>query len=229
MAIRRKVIPLHAAEWSSADEPRAVPAIAIFSTDPPARRRLEQLLRRELFLVMLPVTADSAAMLALIEENKIDVIVADLPSREELADWKDAGAAVIALVHEAEDTQTGIDAFSAGASAILPRTAAREEILAAIKTVTSGLAVLPHALLLKLLDPASVGDEVNESDGRARLTPRELEVLAAMADGASNKAIARKLSISFHTAKFHVGAIRTAAQKQWRRPRNSGWSCSELP
>jgi DNA-binding NarL/FixJ family response regulator len=41
----------------------------------------------------------------------------------------------------------------------------------------------------------------------ARLTPRELEVLAAMADGASNKAIARRLEISFHTAKFHVAAI----------------------
>jgi DNA-binding NarL/FixJ family response regulator len=40
-----------------------------------------------------------------------------------------------------------------------------------------------------------------------QLTPRELEVLAAMADGASNKAIARRLGISFHTAKFHVAAI----------------------
>src|SRR6516164_2890694 len=45
------------------------------------------------------------------------------------------------------------------------------------------------------------------SDGRARLTRRELEVLAAMADGASNKAIVRRLGISFHTAKFHVAAI----------------------
>ena len=43
----------------------------------------------------------------------------------------------------------------------------------------------------------------------ARLTPRELQVLAAMADGASNKAIARRLGISFHTAKFHVAAILT--------------------
>jgi len=42
---------------------------------------------------------------------------------------------------------------------------------------------------------------------RARLTRRELEVLVAMADGASNKAIARRLGISFHTAKFHVAAI----------------------
>jgi NAD(P)-dependent dehydrogenase (short-subunit alcohol dehydrogenase family) len=45
------------------------------------------------------------------------------------------------------------------------------------------------------------------SAGRAGLTRRELEALAAMADGASNKAIARRLGISFHTAKFHVAAI----------------------
>jgi DNA-binding CsgD family transcriptional regulator len=39
------------------------------------------------------------------------------------------------------------------------------------------------------------------------LTLREREVLAAMADGASNKVIARRLGISFHTAKFHVASI----------------------
>ena len=41
----------------------------------------------------------------------------------------------------------------------------------------------------------------------ATLTPRELEVLALMAEGASNKAIARRLGISVHTAKFHVGSL----------------------
>jgi DNA-binding CsgD family transcriptional regulator len=39
------------------------------------------------------------------------------------------------------------------------------------------------------------------------LTPRVLEVLALMAEGASNKAIARRLGISMHTAKFHVGSL----------------------
>jgi len=60
-----------------------------------------------------------------------------------------------------------------------------------------------------LLNGGSEADELPDSNDavRARLTPRELEVLAAMADGASNKAIARRLGISFHTAKFHVAAI----------------------
>jgi DNA-binding NarL/FixJ family response regulator len=68
--------------------------------------------------------------------------------------------------------------------------------------------------LLKVLDAhqvdALVTDVVPESPPNGDpLTPRELEVLAAMADGASNKAIARRLGISFHTAKFHVAAILT--------------------
>src|SRR5262249_23532937 len=39
------------------------------------------------------------------------------------------------------------------------------------------------------------------------LTPRQPHLLAVMAEGASNKAIARQLGISVHTAKFHVGSI----------------------
>lgn len=42
---------------------------------------------------------------------------------------------------------------------------------------------------------------------RFELTPREREVLALMAEGASNKAIAKQLGISVHTAKFHVGSL----------------------
>ena len=39
------------------------------------------------------------------------------------------------------------------------------------------------------------------------LTPRELEVLALLAQGDSNKAIARRLGISVHTVKFHIGSL----------------------
>jgi len=41
----------------------------------------------------------------------------------------------------------------------------------------------------------------------ALLTPRELEVLAALAEGMTNKAIARRLDISLHTVKFHVESL----------------------
>ena len=45
------------------------------------------------------------------------------------------------------------------------------------------------------------------SAGEFELTPRELDVLALLAEGASNKMIAQRLGISVHTAKFHVGSL----------------------
>jgi DNA-binding CsgD family transcriptional regulator len=45
------------------------------------------------------------------------------------------------------------------------------------------------------------------ADDDVPLTPREREVLALLAEGASNKVIARRLGISVHTAKFHVASL----------------------
>jgi DNA-binding CsgD family transcriptional regulator len=45
------------------------------------------------------------------------------------------------------------------------------------------------------------------ADAEIALTPRELEVLALLAEGASNKLIARRLGISAHTAKYHVASL----------------------
>jgi DNA-binding CsgD family transcriptional regulator len=49
-------------------------------------------------------------------------------------------------------------------------------------------------------DPRGMPDDI-------ALTQRELDVLALMAEGASNKMIARQLNISVHTVKFHVGSL----------------------
>jgi len=46
-----------------------------------------------------------------------------------------------------------------------------------------------------------------EPDADIALTARELEVLALLAEGASNKQIGRRLGISAHTAKFHVASL----------------------
>jgi len=46
-----------------------------------------------------------------------------------------------------------------------------------------------------------------EPDAEIALTARELEVLALLAEGASNKLIARRLGISTHTAKYHVASL----------------------
>jgi len=185
-------------------------AIAIFSADSALRRSLEQLLRANPTITVVGVADDPAAALPLIEQDQIDIILADSPSGEQLAIWRSQHdeTAFIILVDGA-DAESSLDALYAGARAILPRSAGGDEIATAITAVTSGLVVLPRAFLPMLLDGAPLVDNLvdDNNEGHASLTPRELEVLAAMADGASNKAIARRLGISFHTAKFHVGAI----------------------
>ena len=185
-------------------------AIAIFSADPAMRRSLEQLLREDSTFSIVGVVDDPAAISLLIDQNHVNVILADEPLRERLADWRlrHNQTAFLVFVDRA-DEEDSLDALYAGARAILPRTAKPDEIFTAIKAVTKGLTVLPSELLPTLLSGASL-DLLDDNDAdRARLTPRELEVLAAMADGVSNKAIARRLGISFHTAKFHVAAILT--------------------
>ncbi len=56
-------------------------------------------------------------------------------------------------------------------------------------------------------DAALVATEEPMRDTELTLTPRELDVLALIAEGASNKAIARRLAISVHTVKFHIGSL----------------------
>jgi DNA-binding NarL/FixJ family response regulator len=185
-------------------------AIAIFSTDPVLRGSLERLLREDPAVAIVGVVDDASAVLRLIGQTHVDAVVADAPPREELSDWRirHEQTAFVVLV-DGSGPEDSIEALHAGAGAILPRSAAADEIVAAIKAVTNGLAVLPRELVATLLHGGSLPDELPDGGDAAgaRLTPRELEVLVAMADGASNKAIARRLEISFHTAKFHVAAI----------------------
>jgi DNA-binding NarL/FixJ family response regulator len=138
------------------------------------------------------------------------VLLADAPTQRQLADWRSryAEAAIVALLDDG-DAAAAMAALEAGADAVLARTPTAAEIAAAIKAVAHGFAVLPRPLVALLREGTVLADALParaEADA-IPLTPRELEVLAAMADGASNKTIARRLGISFHTAKFHVAAI----------------------
>jgi DNA-binding CsgD family transcriptional regulator len=84
---------------------------------------------------------------------------------------------------------------------VLSREAGASQIDAAIRAVAAGL-------IVRLPDPIEAGfGAIGESDAHALLTPRELEVLAALAEGLTNKAIARRLNISLHTVKFHIESL----------------------
>jgi DNA-binding NarL/FixJ family response regulator len=85
----------------------------------------------------------------------------------------------------------------AGAKAYLLKDAPREQLLDCIRAVHAGATFLPPDVAAKLA--AQVSGE--------RLTDREQEILALMADGQSNKAIARKLGISEGTVKTHVKSV----------------------
>src|SRR5437667_10985568 len=103
----------------------AMVAIAIVSADPILRRGLTQLLHGEPTVTIVTV-ADDVADVPLIDEKQLDAILADAPSRKKLADCR-GKVALIVLLDVADDAETSLDALDAGARAILPRSAGREE------------------------------------------------------------------------------------------------------
>ena len=124
---------------------------------------------------------------------------ADVLLREHMPELSN-GAGEIPVVVLADETPS-MEALRSGARAVLPPDAAPQQIIAAIYAAAAGLAVVPVEDTAPLLPHAPV-EEVTEP-----LTPRELDVLEMLAEGMSNKAIAHGLSISEHTAKFHVNSI----------------------
>lgn len=119
-----------------------------------------------------------------------DVVVTDMPAR--VAD--EASAAV--LLSDEEDLLASVRPLRGGL-ALLPISASAEQVMAAIEATAVGLAVV---------HPDHAGSlSARPSDDP--LTPREREVLHLLAAGLGNKEIAGRLSISDHTAKFHVSQI----------------------
>src|SRR5262249_9864948 len=95
-------------------------AVAIYSADPAFRRRLEQLLRAELGYTVASVTNDPAAVSRLIEQRRVDTVVAHVPSRELLTDWRNRHPATTFVVIAGEtDEGPTLDALYAAATALL--------------------------------------------------------------------------------------------------------------
>jgi DNA-binding CsgD family transcriptional regulator len=82
----------------------------------------------------------------------------------------------------------------------LPLDASAEQIDAALRAVAAGLTVYGPRPRSHVFRPLA-------EDAWPILTPREIEVLAALRDGLSNKAVARRLEISPHTVKFHIESL----------------------
>lgn len=146
-----------------------------------------------------------AAAVAEAERLRPDVVLMDLEMPvldgiEAIRRLRAADPSIQVVVLTAFDTDERIfGALQAGAQGYLLKGAPRAEIFAAIRTVSSGKALLPPVVASKLLRQMR-----EEPDA---LTDREREVLGLLAAGLSNREISERLSITERTVKFHVSAV----------------------
>jgi DNA-binding NarL/FixJ family response regulator len=136
-----------------------------------------------------------------------DVVVADLDEASAFA-WEAACAAedlppLVALMH-GEPAARVASHLELRGGALLSPGASLSALCAAVEAAAVGLLSIETGTFVTgaRLRPESDGDTPGEA-----LTDREWEVLQLLADGHSNKAIARLLGVSEHTAKFHVSSV----------------------
>jgi DNA-binding NarL/FixJ family response regulator len=104
-----------------------------------------------------------------------------------------------------------MEALQAGASAVLSERADGDILCTAIRAAALGLTTLSAEFRDHLVDASgsrsALESAAEDEPPPIELTARELQVLRLLAEGASNKSIARHLDITPHTAKFHVASI----------------------
>jgi DNA-binding NarL/FixJ family response regulator len=108
-------------------------------------------------------------------------------------------------------TQSDIVEFvQAGASGFILKVATVKEFLGTVRSVVQGVKVLPPSLAGSLFSHVAEL-AIKKSKGKianvVRMTKRELEIIALISDGQSNKEIAQNLNIATHTVKSHVHNI----------------------
>ncbi|MCY1017766.1 response regulator transcription factor [Pyxidicoccus sp. MSG2] len=180
--------------------------LALVAEDPLARGALSRALGDQGGELLL-VAAGTQAELESAAGEAPDVVLWDtglhLPEHDARVEPPDLGAPVLALV---ADEAAGEVALTAGARGLLFRDVGPAPLVAALLAVARGLTVFDPGLSEVRAAPRAATSPTN-TPGPDSLTPREREVLALLAEGLSNKAIADRLSISEHTAKFHVNAV----------------------
>ena len=98
-----------------------------------------------------------------------------------------------------------VAAIEAGAAGFVSKTRSIAEVTAAVRAAAAGESVISPELLARLLPRLQRGGTAR----RTELTEREREVLALVADGLSNAAIADSLIVSVHTVRNHIANLST--------------------
>ena len=112
--------------------------------------------------------------------------------------------AVLSAVFDKEIVQKTIDI---GVSGYIPKTSANAVIISAVNLIMSGGVYIPPELLDNRLKPEFASLLEDEPAPNHILTPRQIEVIQAVAEGKSNKQIAYELGLSEGTVKLHVTEI----------------------
>jgi DNA-binding NarL/FixJ family response regulator len=159
---------------------------------------------------------DGAAAVAMVDELAPDVVLMDLrmPEMDGVQATRQiagrSAARVVVLTTYADD-ESVFPALRAGAAGYLTKDASAEEIEAAIRAVHRGQTWLHPVVQARLV--SALGDGVPGEPARPlpglpdNLTPREVEVLALIGEGLSNREIGERLVLGQATVKTHVNRI----------------------
>jgi DNA-binding NarL/FixJ family response regulator len=163
--------------------------------------------------------SDSREAMRRIEENPdVELVLLDLglPDRdgfELLSEWAERHPPVSVVVHSAhQDRERVTKAIALGALGFIPKSAKREVLLGAFNLIFSGGVYIPPEILERHRPgPAAPADgpatKARMSAADLGLTERQMQVLALMMQGKSNKAICRALDLAEPTVKIHVSAV----------------------
>lgn len=179
------------------------------------RKGLAELLDGRDIIRVVAATGQPAEAARLLEEAQPDVLVLDLnmPPHGGLALLRELQArgwdrpTLILTVSDAEDDLA--NAMRAGARGYLLKDMEPDDVVDAIQRAVRGETVVAPTMTLKLVNLLQGGGSKNAARENllAQLTAREREILEHLAQGQSNKAIARALDISHDTVKLHVRHI----------------------
>lgn len=164
--------------------------------------------------VIFQASNSQQAMCIVEEHPDISFILLDinLPDRDGFSVLRELrqryATIAIVILSSSDDQDTVKRAFKLGALGFIPKTTEREVILNAIKLVFSGGVYIPSQMLEERRSPRLIDEPATRDSFKGiGLTDRQIEVLALLMKGRSNKVIAKTLNMAVPTVKNHITAV----------------------